>query len=217
MGAALPEPRSRRPVFLAVAVVLVAWFAWSKRTPTWPITNDPPSGTNIIAFGDSLTKLPPDVGEKTYPEILSAMIGQPILNAGVPGNTTRQALARLDRDVLDQDPRVVIVLLGGNDFLKEGRPVDEIVGTIREVVQRIQERGALVVLVGLERPGPFSGGYTEKFQALAKETGAVFVPDVLDGVLTNPALKLDAIHPNSAGARVMAERIEKKAGKYLRR
>ncbi len=207
----------RRPALLVLAVAIVAWFAWTRRAPSWPIANDPPSGTNIIAFGDSLTKLPPEAGEKTYPELLSAMIQRPIINAGVPGDTTRQALARLDRDVLELDPRVVIVLLGGNDFLREGRGVDDILATIREVVTRIQERGALVVLVGLEKPGPFSGGYTEKFRALARETGCVFVPDIMDGILTNPALKLDAIHPNTAGARVMAERIEKRAGAYLRR
>ncbi len=208
---------SRKPLYLAVVVVFVAWFLWSKRTTTWPITNDPPTGTNIIAFGDSLTKLPPGVGEKTYPEFLATMLGKPVLNAGVPGNTTQQALARIERDVLEQDPRVVIVLLGGNDFLKEGRGVDDILGSLREVIARVQSSGAMVVLVGLEKPGPFSGGYTEKFEALAKETGSVFVPDVLDGILTNPALKLDAIHPNSAGARIMAERIEKQAGEYLRR
>lgn len=200
---------------LLAACVLFVW--WLRHEPTWEIKNDPPSGTNIIALGDSLTKLPPGIGEKTYPEILSDMIGKPIINAGVSGNTTAQVMARLERDVLDRDPKIVLVLIGGNDFLKERRPIDDIIGSIREIILQIQDKGAMVVLVGLEVPTPLGGVGGSKFRDLAQETGAVYVPTVMKGILDNPGLRLDPIHPNTSGAKIMAERIEERAGEYLRR
>jgi len=57
-----------------------------------------------------------------YLDVLSARLGGPIVNAGIPGNTTEDGLRRLDRDVLALEPRVVFVYLGyrlwglGNEF-----------------------------------------------------------------------------------------------------
>ncbi len=157
-------------ILLAAAVLFVVWL---RHEPTWEIKNDPPTGKNIIALGDSLTKLPPGIGEKTYPDFLSEMIGKPIINEGVSGNTTADVMGRLERDVLNQDPKIVLVLIGGNDFLKERRPIDDIIGSIRTIILRIQEKGAVVVLIGLEVPTPFGGVGGSKFRDLAQETGAV--------------------------------------------
>ena len=40
-----------------------------------------------------------------------------VSNAGIPGNSSAEALARVDRDVLSEKPYAVIVLLGANDAL----------------------------------------------------------------------------------------------------
>ena len=183
----------------------------------WPITNAAPSGSNVIAFGDSLTqgyRLDPGQG---WPEQLSALIGRPILNRGVSGDTTGDALARLERDVLADDPRIVLVCLGGNDMLRR-MPADQQFDNLRAIVRRIQEKGALVILIGTEGFKILSNvDYGARYEALAKETGAAYVPDLMDGVLGDPTLMLDQIHPNARGYEKIAKRIAAEAEDYLGR
>jgi acyl-CoA thioesterase-1 len=204
--------RRGAPVALAVLALLAAGCRRS-----WTITNAYPSGANVIAFGDSLTegyRVDPGQG---WPEQLSAIVGRPILNRGVSGNTTGDALARLERDVLAQDPRVVLVCLGGNDMLRQ-MPADQQFDNLRTIVRRIQGKGALVVLIGTEGFKILSKvDYGERYQALARETGAVYIPDLMKGVLADRALMVDQIHPNARGYAKIARRIADEAGDYVKR
>lgn len=199
-----------------VAAVLVAGLAVGCGR-SWPITNAAPSGANVIAFGDSLTqgyRVDPGQG---WPERLSALVGRPILNRGVSGDTTGDGLERLERDVLSQDPRVVLVCLGGNDMLRR-LPADQQFENLRTIIRRIQDRGALVVLIGTEGYKILSPvDYGARYEALARETGAAYVPDLMDGVLGDPKLMLDQIHPNAAGYEKIARRLADEAGQYLAR
>ena len=68
----------------------------------------------------------------------------------------------------------------------------------------------MVVLVGL-RLGIFSDEYGPMYEEIAEIHGALLIPDVLDGILSDPRLKADTIHPNAAGYALMAERILKKS------
>lgn len=82
------------------------------------VTNYPPRTGPVVAFGDSLTA---GVGARSgqdYVSHLSRKSGVSIINAGVSGNTTLDAMARLDRDVLNRNPSVVLLWLGGNDILQ---------------------------------------------------------------------------------------------------
>jgi len=199
-----------------VALTVLALLAGGCRR-SWTITNAYPSGANVIAFGDSLTegyRVDPGQG---WPEQLSAIVGRPILNRGVSGNTTGDALERLERDVLAQDPRVVLVCLGGNDMLRR-MPADQQFDNLRTIVRRIQDKGALVVLIGTEGFKILSNvDYGDRYEALARETGSVYVPDLMKGVLTDPALMVDQIHPNARGYAKIARRIADEAGEYLAR
>lgn len=88
------------------------------------IANFPPENGPIIAFGDSLTAGVGSTGGNNYVNQLEELIDEDIINAGVSGDTTEEALARLEADVLSHNPRAVIVWLGGNDHL--ARYYDEI-------------------------------------------------------------------------------------------
>jgi acyl-CoA thioesterase-1 len=204
--------RGATPLALAVLALLAGGC---RRSGT--ITNAYPSGANVIAFGDSLTagyRVGPGEG---WPEQLSAIVGRPILNRGASGNTTGDALDRLERDVLAQDPRVVLVCLGGNDMLRR-MPADQQFDNLRTIVRRIQDKGALVVLIGTEGFKVLGGvDYGERYETLARETGAVYVPDLMKGVLADPALMADQIHPNARGYAKIARRIADEAGQYLAR
>ena len=78
------------------------------------IRNSWTKGKNIMCFGDSL---PFGYGAKAggdYPTTLASLTKIPVINAGVNGDTTYQALDRFEADVLSKDPCLVIVEFGAN-------------------------------------------------------------------------------------------------------
>ncbi len=169
------------------------------------IRNIQSQGKTVICFGDSLTTGVGASRGEDYPSILGGHLGTRVVNAGEGGDTTAEALARLERDVLAQEPRLVIVLLGGNDFLRQV-PLGETKRNLEEIVRRIQDQGAMVAVVGL-RLGLFSDEYGPMYREIASKYRALYIPEVLKGILSDPQLKSDSIHPNGAGYRLIAERI----------
>ena len=192
------------PVHIAIAIVAVmlAWRFWPSSYSR--VKNLESRGTNVIAFGDSLTAGYGASAGEDYPSQLATRIGVPVINAGVSGDTTESALARID-DVLAQNPRMVIVGLGGNDFLRQ-TPMATTKANLHTIVQRIQAAGAMVVLLGFRFPtlGP---DYGDMYEEVADEERCLLIPDLLDGILRDPKLKSDEIHPNGAGYALMAERV----------
>jgi lysophospholipase L1-like esterase len=196
---------TKHPVVLAVVFLGAAGLAYWHWPRSTPIVNAHPAGNQIIALGDSLTQ---GIGATRGHDFVSALaqkIGRPILNGGVAGDTTADALARLKRDVLDRDPRIVIVFLGGNDVLRQ-IPVGQTFASLDQIVAQIQARGAMVVLVEV-RPPTLAGSYGREFKRLARRRGAVLVPNVFRGIFLDPRMKSDQIHFNDAGYAVVAERI----------
>ena len=138
--------------------------------------------------------------------MLSRRLGVPIINAGRSGDTAESALSRLDRAVLARDPRVVIVLLGGNDFLRRV-PKEKTFGHLATIVERIRQRGAAVVLVGVNG-GLLSDTYGPEYEGLARRTSAGLVPDILGDIIGHADRMSDSIHPNDQGHQMIADRLE---------
>jgi acyl-CoA thioesterase-1 len=169
------------------------------------ICNFDNKGQTIICFGDSITfGYGANPGED-YPSILSRMVSLPVINAGVDGDTSFQALERLEADVLDKNPRLVIVEFGGNDFLQK-IPKSDTLNNLAKVIDRIQQQGAMVALVDISA-GFFFQEYRSAFKKLAREKKAVFVPVVLTNIITNPSMKSDFFHPNARGYKIIAKRV----------
>lgn len=163
-----------------------------------------PSGENVICFGDSLTAGTGASFGMDYPSQLSGLLGEPVINAGFPGNTARDALARLDKDVLSKSPRIVLITLGGND-LKNRVPRSQAFADLKEIVERIQAKGAMVVVGGIDIP-LFGRGFGYEYKKLCEQTGALLIPNVYDGILGQENLMSDPIHPNDKGYQIIAER-----------
>ncbi len=178
------------------------------------IRNIDSKGKEIICFGDSITfGYGVNPGED-YPTELSRLLGKPAVNKGVDGDTTTMALQRIRPDVLDRDPYLVIVEFGGNDFLKKV-PQEETARNLREMVDRIQAKGAMVALVDISA-GMFFAEYRKLTKRIAKEKGCVFIPRILSGIITNPSMKSDFFHPNVLGYKIVAERILRGIKPYLK-
>jgi len=191
---------------VAAGVVVALFLVAGCGSPYDDIANLDSPGATVVCFGDSLTR---GVGASRggdYPARLAEVLsGLPVINAGRDGDTTRSALARLQRDVLDEDPLMVIVLLGGNDVLNRV-PEEETLDNVDRIVGRCVDAGAVVVLVHAKY-GVFKDPYRGDFKRIAKKHGAVFLPNVLKDILGNPRAMSDQIHPNNDGYTVMASRI----------
>lgn len=189
-------------VFIGLALLAALW----SRTTGIPQAAKPGAGETVIAFGDSLVEGVGASPGRDIVSLLSARAGVPIVNAGRRGDTTSTALARLDSAVLSRRPRVVIVVLGGNDFLRR-IPPQQTFANLEAIVDRIRRRGAAVILVGLS-VGVFTDAYGDGYEDLARRTSSGLVPDILAGILGRPDLMADHIHPNDRGYQMMADRIE---------
>ncbi len=171
-------------------------------------------GANIICFGDSITfGYGANPGED-YPTVLRRMVKLPVINAGVDGDTTFSALERLENDVLLKNPRLVIVEFCGNDFLKKISKEDT-VRNLKAIISRIQAKGAMVALVDISA-GMFFSEYRAAFKKLANEKKVIFVPAVLNKIITNPAMKSDFLHPNARGYKIVAKRIYQAVSPYIK-
>lgn len=160
-------------------------------------------GKTIVVLGDSIASGVGSGPGEAYPELLAARLGTEVVNAGVSGNTTADGLARID-EVLAEDPWLVIVELGGNDFLRRVPP-EQTEQTLRAILDRLVAADVVPVLVELDVP--FGGRYLEIYDRLGDEYQVPVVEEVLGEILRDPSLKSDTIHPNAAGQRVLAEAV----------
>lgn len=197
----------------AVAAVALIWLLWPSKYSR--VANLDSHGTNIIAFGDSLTAGYGAQAGEDYPSRLSALTGTTVINAGISGDTTEAALARLDADVLSRDPRIVIVGLGGNDFLR-GVPISTTEANLGTIIRRIHDSHAMVILLGYRFPS-LSANYESMYERLADEERCLLVPRILSGILTDPSLKSDEIHPNARGYQLIAGRVAGPLQKLIRK
>ncbi|NOZ63826.1 MAG: hypothetical protein GXO71_02590 [Caldiserica bacterium] len=154
----------------------------------------------VVCLGDSLTSGVGASAGENYPSQLSKILNIKIKNAGIAGDTTSLALRRLDEDVIYKNPDLVIILLGGNDFIHRV-PLNETRKNIDAIVERLKKQGIMVILVS-----PI-GYYDKVYREVARKHRVIFIPHVLRGVLYNPDLMSDEIHPNSRGYKIIAERI----------
>jgi len=191
-------------MYFGGGIILVAGILWWLSSGATQITNYPANGTNVVAFGDSLVSGVGANSGQDFVSLLSGQVGVPIINQGVPGDTTRDALARVDQ-VLATDPKVVLVLFGGNDYLQQ-IPPEETFANLAQLIETIHQSGSIVVLLGV-RGGVLRDQYAGQFADLAAEYNTAFVPNVLDGVFGRPLLMSDPIHPNNAGYQIIADRI----------
>jgi acyl-CoA thioesterase-1 len=171
-------------------------------------------GESIICFGDSITFGYGASAGEDYPTALAKCVKLPVINAGVDGDTTFEALKRLEQDVLSKDPYLVIVEFCGNDFLRKV-PRKHTVENLGMVIDRIQARGAMVALVDISAGGVFLDEYRKDFKKLAAQKKAIFIPAILHRIITSSNMKSEFFHPNARGYKLIAQRIYKSIAEYL--
>lgn len=191
----------------------------------------------VVCFGDSITRANYLDAKETYPGVLGTLLpGVLVRNAGVPGNTSEQGLARLDRDVLAHRPVAVVVLFGTNDSVlcEKGKyrvAVDRYRENLKRIIQGCRKKGTRVVLCTLlpinaqpyftrhpreyyEAEGGL-GAIVQRYRKAALAVGKEMKTPVVDlwaamekdETLLRPAP--DGVHPSEKGCRVIAEQVAK--------
>ncbi|MDR3300354.1 MAG: arylesterase [Candidatus Accumulibacter sp.] len=166
------------------------------------------SGSRVLAFGDSVTYGTGASAGEDWPTLLGGLTGWQIVNAGVPGDTAEAGRARIGTLLDEHQPELVIIEIGGNDFLRR-RPPDAVKQDLKALVAAARSAGAQVVLVGvpeLSLLASLAGKASDSaiYGELGKEEGVPVIADVFSDILSRPELCADKIHPNAAGYRQMA-------------
>ena len=203
-------------ILACVALALAGCRNEPPPAPPAPPAAAPAWEGTIVALGDSLTAGYGLAESEAWPALLERRLAAEgrrwrVVNAGISGETSSGALARVDWVLRQLRPDVVILETGANDGMR-GIELGLVRGNVLAAVRRLQGGGATVVLAGMQMLRNLGDDYTREFAAVypavARETGAILVPFFLEGVAAVPALNLpDGIHPNAAGQRRIVETV----------
>lgn len=161
--------------------------------------------STILAFGDSLTYGTGAKRNESYPAVLSRRIERKIINAGIPGETTAEGLQRLPEMLDKTQPDLLLLCLGGNDFLRRQSAVVA-KQNLAAMIQLAQQRDIPVVLLSVPELGVFLSA-APLYAELASEHKLVIENDIFADVIAEESLRADRVHPNAAGYQKVAEAI----------
>lgn len=194
------------------------------------------NGETIVFLGDSITQQGAGQGgyvtlfreaiEKTRPES-----GIKVVGAGIGGHKVPDLEARLDKDVLDHKPAVVVIYIGINDVWHsrngKGTPADKYEAGLRNLIKRCADAGARVILSTPSVIGEKHDGSNEldkmlsEYAAISRKVATDTETTLLDlnaaflgylkeyNVANQPqgVLTTDGVHLNEAGNRFVAVRM----------
>lgn len=181
----------------------------------------------IVCLGDSVTGVYYHTGgRRAYTDMLKLALEQGFpgveftaINAGVSGNTTVDALARLEKDVISHKPDLVTIMFGLNDMTRVSK--EDYRANLKSIIARCREAGAEVVLCTPnsvtdtpDRPTSKLLEYAAVVREVA-ESEKVTLADcynAFEAIRAKAArswdfLMSDEIHPNMDGHRELAQTI----------
>ncbi len=175
-----------------------------------------PGENRVVFFGDSITDAWP---------IAESFPGKPYVNRGIGGQTTPQMLVRFREDVINLQPKVVVILAGTNDIAGNTGPMtlDEIEANYSSLAELAAAHSIRVVFSSVlpvhnytpESQEMYAERSPEKILALNRwlkqycgDRDLVYLDYfsamVDDKGLLKKDLAVDGLHPNAAGYKIMA-------------
>ena len=195
----MQSPAVRSWVF-GVALTLTFTLGGCKNQP--PHTALAP-GATVLALGDSLTYGTGAAEQTSYPALLELVSGWQVINAGVPGETAAEGCARLPGLIEEHRPQLVLVLLGGNDFLRR-MPDQGVIDAPQRCIESARSGNAAVVLISVPRFSVTGIANTPLYEEAGRTWNVPVIESGLASLLARSAMRSDAVHLNAAGYREMA-------------
>ncbi|MGZ8136056.1 MAG: GDSL-type esterase/lipase family protein [Methylococcaceae bacterium] len=160
----------------------------------------------ILAFGDSLTYGSGASNQHDYPSILAKLTTREVINEGVPGEISSDALERLPALLDEYQPQLLIVIHGGNDMLRK-IPEQQTADNLQKMITEARSRNIEVIMLGVPKPNLLLLSSADFYQTIAENHDVPTDLDTLPDILSNSNLKSDMIHPNDKGYQQMANNI----------
>ena len=183
----------------ALSLALVPLVGCGRKAPTAQAV---PPGATVLALGDSLTSGVGASADTAYPAVLARLTGWKVVNGGISGDTSAQAMARLPGLLQTHNPALVIVSIGGNDFLRRQSNATTRIN-IRQICADAQASGAQVLLVAVPELTMMAavGRLSDHamYEEIASELKVALHSKGWSGVLAQERLRADQIHANAAG------------------
>jgi acyl-CoA thioesterase I len=177
--------------------------------------NTPRLPQKWLFVGDSLTAgygVSPDEAYVAHVATSLKNQGIQVKGAGVSGDTSAGVVRRIDW-LMQQNPSHVFVAIGANDGLR-GQSIDQLQANLIAIVDKIEKKGAQVILIGMKLPPNYGKEYVRDFaltyEKVARQKNLKLLPFLLKGVAGHSQLNLaDGIHPNAEGHRNVAKHVIK--------
>ena len=180
----------------------------------------------ILFFGNSLTAGYGVQPDESFPariqqRIDSLNLPYTVVNAGVSGETTTGGLGRIDWVLKNQKVDIFVLELGANDGLR-GIDVNETRQNLMGIIDKVEAANPDVdiILAGMLVPPNMGMEYSKAYEAIfpevAQQKQVDLIPFLLKGVGGVDTLNQDdGIHPNPAGAQILADNTWVILEKYL--
>ena len=175
-----------------------------------------PQDATVLILGDSLSYGTGANKGEDYPSLLAKTTAWTIINEGVPGDTTAGGLERLPALIQQHQPKLLIIELGGNDFL-HNVPQTKIIANLKAILANAKAAGVPTVLVAIPEVSALRAAIGNLqdhplYEKLAQETATPLITEVFSAVLSDNVLKADQIHPNAKGyvevGKIMDEKLK---------
>ncbi len=143
-----------------------------------------------------------------------------IINTAISGQTTDNALLKIDGWLAAHQPSHVLIELGGNDGIR-GFPIKLLQKHLTELVTKSQRFGAHVALMEIQIPpnlGPrYTKMFTDSYSKVANSTEAYLMPYFMVPIAVKPDLMQDDnLHPNAKAQPIIRDFMDEEISTWLK-
>jgi acyl-CoA thioesterase I len=193
-----------KTIVLVIAIILFFNYINKDNFNEEEITSLP-IDTKILAFGDSITQGYKVSKSDSYPFQLSNLLHVDVRNAGISAEVTQSGLKRLKNILETSTPDILLLCEGGNDILQK-QDLKKTKNNLAKMIQLAQEKNIYVILIGVPKLGLLNLQTASLYQELADEF-QIPLDTSLEDILNDSSLKVDNIHPNKKGYKILSENL----------
>jgi len=157
----------------------------------------------LVCFGDSITEgwmVGPD---ESWPALVAGRIDAEVINAGISGETSADAVRRLD-NITGLRPTSCTVEFGINDFFN-GFTIEQTRANIEHIINRLQQNGVRVGLIGFSLPQYNTVHWEDMYSKIAEAFGTALMADIFKGLREETGTFMpDGVHPTAKGYEIIA-------------